>query len=170
MTKIKCNSVLSQIDSIRNHPLAGFVGFILGGFVPGAVYTVAHYQVQARWYLWVLVAGGLLYSAKTVYQWGVLVFGDRLKATGFVLLIEASMTFADGKLVPISALVLLVAINGVAAAHALAVGRPEPKPVAVGKPVKRSSGKSRAPRKPKTTALELVQPATDEQETLVQFG
>ena len=42
-----------------------------------------------------IVAGGLLYSAKTVYAWGKLAFHTAAKALGFVVLLEGVMILSQ---------------------------------------------------------------------------
>jgi hypothetical protein len=56
--------------------------------VPLASYTVVHTEVATRPLMWFLVAGGLLYSSISVYTWAVQIFRWRLRALGFVVLIE----------------------------------------------------------------------------------
>jgi hypothetical protein len=62
--------VLYQIKSLGRSPLATLAGAIIGGFVPAATYILAHYQAPETPLLWLLVAGGLLYSALTVFETG----------------------------------------------------------------------------------------------------
>jgi DNA segregation ATPase FtsK/SpoIIIE-like protein len=68
-----------------------------------------------------IVAGGLLYSAKTVWQWGRLTFEDRWKATGFVLLIEGVMMCSPVLWLARTALLYLLTINAIATACLLAL-------------------------------------------------
>lgn len=106
--------------------LASALGFLLGGFVPAATYVVAHRELAAG-ALWAqlgtyLVAGGLLYSARTVFDWGTLAFGLRVKALGFVVLLEGVMVTAHTAWLAGAALGYLVAINGAATACKLSLG------------------------------------------------
>lgn len=123
---------LGPIEQLRlailKQPIAGLVGAMLGGWVPLATFTVAHedllvgeptLQSLCRPAA-ALVAGGLLYSAKTVWQWGRLAFDDAWKATGFVLLLEGVMIFANGWLAH-SALCYLALINAIATGCRLAL-------------------------------------------------
>lgn len=100
--------------------MALVVGAVLGGLVPVMTYTLAHHYVQALPALWLLVAGGLIFSALTVYQWGRVAFGSAWKSAGFVLLLEGILTFTDAKLAGTS-LAALVFINATATACRLAV-------------------------------------------------
>lgn len=101
--------------------LAAFTGLGIGGFVPVATYTVAHYEVQAAPALWVLVAGGLIYSALTVFSWAASAFGSKGKALGFCVLLEGVLTFGTIPALSLAALAVLIFINAVSAACALQV-------------------------------------------------
>lgn len=106
--------------------LATFVGFCLGGFVPLAVYTVAHYEAgpMALNKSWLFVAGGLAFSALTVFQWGALAFDNRVKAAGFVLLAEGAMVTSNIHWLSLVALAYLILINGIATGCRLSLGTP----------------------------------------------
>ncbi len=105
----------------RGARLAGVIGLIIGGFVPVATYTVVHFEVASNPLLWVLVAGGLIYSALTVFQWAKNAFGSTVKAIGFCILLEGILTFAHSMPLSLSALAVLVFVNAVSAACALQV-------------------------------------------------
>lgn len=114
--EVKPLGIIDQIKKalLKKNRLAMLAGFVLGGFVPTASYTLAHFEVAAMPLLWILVTGGLIYSAKTVYDWASIAFGNPIKAVGFVVLIEGVMTFATTYWLSIAALCLLVAVNGIA--------------------------------------------------------
>lgn len=107
----------------REHRLATFIGALVGALVPFQTFFVAHYQLHgytdARA---VLVLGGLIFSASTVYQWGRLAFGASLKAFGFTLLIEGVMVASSSQWLSIVALVYLCGINAIATGVMLARG------------------------------------------------
>jgi uncharacterized membrane protein HdeD (DUF308 family) len=108
-----------QIAFKRKNRLATLIGFVLGGFIPLASYTVAHRALNEEIHVLLqlnayIVLGGLIYSAITVFTWAVLAFQNRLKAFGFVLLLEGVMTFVAIPWLSLTALALLVGINGVA--------------------------------------------------------
>jgi len=108
--------------------LAATVGLLLGGFVPAAVSTIAHGPASASFegheIAWALVAGGLVYSAKTVFEWASLAFTNKPKALGFVLLLEGVMvTGSAPHWLQVAALAYLVAINATATACTLAGGK-----------------------------------------------
>ncbi len=97
--------------------LATFIGSVLGGFVPVSCFVLAHIEIAKEFYTdpkTFLLLGGLVFSAKTVYQWGKMAFRDGSKALGFVLLIEGVMVFAATGWLSQLALGLLVVINAVA--------------------------------------------------------
>lgn len=101
--------------------LAGIVGLVIGGFVPAATYALVHHEVSHYPLLWALVAGGLLYSATSVFVWARAAFGSIVKALGFVILLEGILTFSHILSLGLSALAILVFINAVSAACALQV-------------------------------------------------
>ena len=101
--------------------LAGFTGLIIGGFVPVATWSLVHFEVSKIPALWLLVAGGLLYSALTVFQWGVSAFGNAFKAVGFCVLLEGILTFSHTFSLSVAGLTVLVFINAVSAACALQI-------------------------------------------------
>ena len=105
--------------------LAAVVGMLLGGFVPLAVYVVAHGESGAfagHERSWALIGGGLIYSAKTVFEWTRLAFSSAVKAVGFCALIEGVMVSSHVHWLALVALGYLVAINGVSTGCALSLG------------------------------------------------
>ena len=123
-------SHLNAVTQVRQalqpgNRLATFLGFLLGGFVQLASYMVAHYEVTSGAPLWsqravYLVLGGLAYSARTVWQWGVIAFRSAFKSVGFVVLLEGVMVTSHIAWLGVLALVYAVAINGIATACNLA--------------------------------------------------
>jgi hypothetical protein len=102
--------------------LAAAVGLLLGGFVPLAVYVVAHGEsgeFAGHERAWALVGGGLVYSATTVYQWAKLAFTSAFKSVGFCVLLEGVMVTSTTHWLALAALGYLIAINGVATACTL---------------------------------------------------
>lgn len=115
-------NVIAQIRAASKSPAALLVGALLGGFVPVASFVVAHYEWAAFWTLQtLLVAGGLAYSAKTVYQWGKLAFQCGYKAAGFVVLVEGTMVLSATPWLSFAALAFLVGINATATGCTLAL-------------------------------------------------
>lgn len=119
----------------RKNLLATLFGGWLGGIVPFAVYLTAHYsvsktinisgmEVSGAW-LWILVIAGLIYSATTVFNWGVSAFSSKAKAFGFVVLLEGVLTFSPEHGLSIAALVTMMLINAVATSCNLIAQRKE---------------------------------------------
>lgn len=110
----------------REHRLATMIGALLGAVVPFATFCVAHRELDtaAPWTdpRAALVVGGLIFSARTVYQWGQLALGSGLKAFGFTVLLEGIMVASAQPWLAIVALVYLCAINAVATGTTLARG------------------------------------------------
>jgi hypothetical protein len=99
----------------KRNRLAMVAGAVMGGFVPIATYVVGHYETGVVPAMWLVVAGGLAYSAKSVYDFAAAAFRHPAKALGFVLLVEGVMTFSQTPALALSALALLVAINAISA-------------------------------------------------------
>jgi hypothetical protein len=108
--------------ALRPRGRLGFVvGLLLGSFVPVATYVTTHSEIDLAQALYlqpaVLIAlGGLLFSAVTMYRWGIQAFHSKPKALGFVVLLEGVMVTAHTHPLALAALVLLSAINGVSTA------------------------------------------------------
>jgi hypothetical protein len=88
----------------------------------------AHEEIALTRSLWtqpavLIVLGGLLFSAFTVYHWCRQAFRSRVKAVGTVLLLEGVMITSHTAWLALVALGYLIAINGIATACNLA--RPE---------------------------------------------
>jgi hypothetical protein len=113
----------------RKHLFGTLIGYVLGGFVPIAIYVIAHQEsgsVVQGWHISTgngLVLGGLVYSAQTVYQWAKAAFTQALKSVGFCVLLEGVMVTAHTHWLTLTALALLVVINGTATGCTLSVGQ-----------------------------------------------
>lgn len=123
---------IAQLRHAAESPLALTLGAALGGIVPASTYVVAHVGelvrvegggvVLASWHPgWLLVLGGLLFSGKTVYAWTAAAFEDRLKALGFVALVEGALLLSPSPALSYVALGYLVAINALGTGAALAL-------------------------------------------------
>jgi hypothetical protein len=124
---------LEQLRRATRSPLALTLGAALGGLVPASTYVVAHcgelVRVEGGTIAaascehpgWLLVLGGLLFSAKTVYTWTAAAFADRAKALGFVVLVEGALLLSPSPVLSYVALAYLVAINALGTGARLAL-------------------------------------------------
>ena len=123
----------SVIDQIRIafsvSAIGSLVGIVLGASIPLTTFMIAHSEVKEFWSIYTaLVAGGLLFSAKNVFQWTKVAFRDTYKAVGFVLLIEGAMIYSKIQWLNYLGLGILIAINAIASGANLVI-----KPAAVPK-------------------------------------
>lgn len=137
--------------------LATAMGFLLGGIVPVATFLEAHYDLDKSAPLYAqiatyLVLGGLVFSAKTVFEWARLAFQNPHKALGFVVLLEGVMITSGVPILPLVLLAMLVAINGVATGCLLSLGRAK---VAPAEKAQRVAKKAPVSRKRRVSGVEL---------------
>jgi len=139
--------VLEQVErSLKpGNRLATLMGAMLGGFIPLASYTIAHQEAPNTPVLWMLVACGLAYSALTVFDWARVAFRHPVKAVGFCALLEGVMTFSSTQWLGITALAMLIVINGIATGCNLVADRRQARSTRVG--VVRSSASRGTPQK-----------------------
>lgn len=107
-------------------------GFALGGVVPFVTFSVSHGEVDASRALYaqpsiLLVLGGLVFSARTVFDWARRAFDGAAKAAGFVVLLEGVMVLAAARWLSFVALLFLIVINGIATGCNLSARRVEAK-------------------------------------------
>lgn len=108
---------LAQLRAARRKPIAALIG-ATAGLVPVGVYEVGHYELTS----WsplacpkaVIVYAGLLFSALTVLGWSANMFGSKVKALGFTLLLEGIMMASSAAWLTAIALTYLVLINAAA--------------------------------------------------------
>lgn len=123
--KVVDTGVVAQVRTAvaPENRLATLAGFLLGGLVPVASFFVAHYELSGAWDpKALLVLGGLLFSARTVFAWAKLAFQNGSKAFGFVVLVEGVMVFSGLAWLSWVCLAYLVVINGVATGCLLSKG------------------------------------------------
>lgn len=128
-------SILEQWRAARRHPIAALLGALLGGFVPLAAYETTHGDLTVRSAgellqpLVPVVGACLLFSVRTVWQWGGAAFGERTKAACLVVAIEGMMVLSPTPWLAQLALLYLICINAVATACILAhEDQPVPQP------------------------------------------
>jgi hypothetical protein len=106
----------------RRNLLATAFGALKGGAIPAGTFCLYHLEMQNDpWQAkGVIVLGGLVYSAKTVYGWCRKVFrredgtADTWKALGWCAGVEGFMTCSSTFALNVAALVVLVLINAIA--------------------------------------------------------
>jgi hypothetical protein len=120
---VRESGVVAQIKfaTKKQNRLAMICGALLGAFVPVATFVIAHLEVAVHPWMWLAVAGGLGYSALTVFEWARSAVKHPVKAAGFVLILEGAMTFSSTIQLAFGALAVLVAVNGVATGVNLAI-------------------------------------------------
>ena len=123
--------VVSQLECALRHPLAAALGAITGGVVPVLGRALAHGELGFAWNagdrllaaaLVAVIAGCGLFSAISVYKFGLSAFGDGRKAVGFVAALDGVMLVSHGTASWV-ALALLVAINAVSNGCTIALAR-----------------------------------------------
>jgi VIT1/CCC1 family predicted Fe2+/Mn2+ transporter len=131
-TEINAMGVVEQIQ-VACRPencLATLMGGAFGAVVPSFAYCISHLAITATTpmpllasYL-VIVAGALLFSAPTVYEWTARAFFCKRKALGFVALIELVLITPMPEILhamPYVALGYLIFVNSVATGTKLAL-------------------------------------------------
>jgi hypothetical protein len=113
--------LIAQFRTALSNPVAAIFGLLKGGIIPLATFFVVHEEIPAfEWvYAHLILAsiGGLVFSAKTVFQWMRITFrGDAWKAVGFVVLAEIFMLFSHQTWLSYTMLAYLVVINAIATA------------------------------------------------------
>ncbi len=92
-------TVVAQVRAAWGSPLSAWLGVAFGALVPLATFLISHAATAGSGWLraWAcaLALGGLCYSAPTVFEWAREAMGSKLKAIGFVVLLEGVMVSAD---------------------------------------------------------------------------
>ncbi|HSX23210.1 MAG TPA: hypothetical protein VLE97_10605, partial [Gaiellaceae bacterium] len=123
--------IVSQVECAIRHPQATLIGALVGGLVPWFARTLAHHEVPSAWEagntglasaMLAVVLGCAVFSALTVYKFGLASFGDRRKALGFTLALEGVMLVSSGA-TSNAALAVLILINAVANGSVIALSR-----------------------------------------------
>jgi hypothetical protein len=121
--------ITNPVDQARavfrsGNRLSALVGLIMGGFVPLASYALIHLEVGKRPTLWVLVAGGLVYSALNMFGWMQRLFGNRWMALGWVVLLEGTMTACSIAWLSLTGLSILMILDGITTAITITLQKP----------------------------------------------
>ena len=123
------DSVIDQIKIAFSVSAIGLVvGLILGASVPLTTYFISHYEWKEPWSIYsLLVAGGLIFSANSVYFWTKSAFRSGVKALGFVVLTELGMIFSHIAWISLLGLSILIGINAIASGANLVLKPQVPK-------------------------------------------
>lgn len=105
--------------------IAALMGLVMGGCAPAFTFGIVHFALPSHpglnIILWIIVGGGLLFSAPKVFKWFRSAMGSNFEALGAVMFLEGIMTFAPGVYLPASALTVLVFINAIYSACRLQI-------------------------------------------------
>jgi hypothetical protein len=102
--------------------MALILGLFLGALVPVIAFWLAHFErMSFDSPVTYVVLGGLMFSAKSVYEWGAQAFHDRFKAVGFLVLVEGTMILSHTMWLSVMCLGYLMFINAVATGTNLAL-------------------------------------------------
>ena len=105
--------------------IAALIGLVMGGCAPAFTFGVVHFSLpfhrELRIILWIIVGGGLLFSAPKVFKWFLSAMGSKPEALGAVMFLEGIMTFVPGVYLPAAALAVLVFINAIYSACRLQI-------------------------------------------------
>jgi hypothetical protein len=128
MNKLSTVAKIRTAFSKRNL-LATAIGAVKGGAIPFGTFALYHLEMDND--IWqakgLIVLGGLVYSAKTVFGWCKQIFrrengeSDTLKALGWCVGIEGFMTCSSTFWLNCAALTLLILVNAVATGVSLAM-------------------------------------------------
>lgn len=107
-----------RCNKIKRSVLAGAGACYMGGICPVIAFCVSHFQAPdltiqpwtPKAALWIVTCGLLIYSAPLIATWFSRWVGN-VKSWGFVIAMEATMTFTD-LYTAIPALITLIALNG----------------------------------------------------------
>ncbi len=111
----------SKTAKVASNAVRGAIASLSASYLPVATYLVAHHETKANPLAWLLVAGGLTYSAPTLICWAKGWLGhskskqvDTLiwcKAVGFTGLLEGVMVGSSNQALALCGLTILVLIN-----------------------------------------------------------
>jgi len=124
---------IEQLRLATRSPVALTMGALMGAIVPLSTYAFAHHSglltahdghiVYAEWSNpdWLILLGGLGFSARTVYHWAHQSFEEGAKAVGFTLLLEGVLMRAPIPELSYVALAYLVVLNALGTGAVLAL-------------------------------------------------
>lgn len=111
----------AKVSKAARNTVRAVIASIAASYLPIATYLVAHHETKANPLAWLLVIGGLTYSAPTLIAWakswvghGKTKAAERLfwaKAVGFTGLLEGVMVGSSNDVLALCGLGILVLIN-----------------------------------------------------------
>jgi len=101
--------------------LGALIALCIGSFVPTASFEIVHFETLSNRWMWILVAGALLFSATSVFGLAQAAFHSGVKGAGFCVLVEGVMVLSHCHWLSVAALALLITINVASASCALQV-------------------------------------------------
>ena len=119
---------LSVVDQVKvafkpSNLLATLGGMLVGALAPVSTFWVSHHEfnmdpignlaIGRDVVDGLIIVGGCVLSARSVYDWTRIFFRDQYKAVGFVLMAECAMSFCSTHWLNWLALAYLVVINGI---------------------------------------------------------
>jgi hypothetical protein len=124
---VRADSVIDQVRVAFSVSAIGLiVGLVLGASVPLTTYFISHYEWKEVWSVYsLLVAGGLIFSANSVYFWTKAAFRSGIKALGFVILTELGMIFSHIAWISLLGLSILIGINAISSGSNLVLKPPK---------------------------------------------
>ena len=106
---------LARVTQAQQHTLGRVLAAAASGFVSYLAFRQAHSPAQYPLVQYGLVCAGLAYSAPTLAKWVQRWAGNAIKAWGFTVILEGTMTTSTLPDLSYPALALLMAINAYAA-------------------------------------------------------
>lgn len=113
------------LQLLRDNPAYALGCAVWGGIMPGIGYWTIHTDLKPQdfktsdpihWVLAATVAACLVFSIRTVYRAGYATSDERIKAVCWVIGLEGAMTCSPTQWLGLTALAVLVGINGIATA------------------------------------------------------
>lgn len=104
--------VIPKLTKAETRTVGQAIAAVAAGLIPLFAYSIAHIEVDARPWMWVFVVASLLYSAPTLADWcGDTWCKGKVKAWGFVAILEGVMVFSSIAWAGYLCLALLMVIN-----------------------------------------------------------
>ncbi len=100
-----------KMSAADRRAFSQIIAAVAAGFLPIASFVLAHTEVSANPWKWLLLVAALTFSAPTLVEWAEKWCRGKYKAWGFTILLEGVMVFSSNQWLALSGLLILVAIN-----------------------------------------------------------